>query len=226
MSRSVIGPLVRKDFEIMKVPVVSWWLGGVVASFLPFVGGPRVVMASMILFVTAMAGAGCHAVIQTVVEERREKTLPFIMSLPVTVREYTAAKLIANLAVFGVVWLTLSAASFVGLIGAADSGLSRGAIPFVTIVLVGILLAYTIVLATSLVTESIGLSITAIVVANLATQIFLWWVVSLDGIRTTIHGPEPEWSRTAVTVLGGQLAAVVGLLGLTFVLQAKKRDFT
>ena len=226
MSRSVIGPLVVKDFEIMKTPVLCWWAGGLLSAALPWLfDGPRVFLASLILFVTAMAGAGLHSVMQTVVEERREKTLPYIMSLPITVREYTSAKLVANLMIFGVVWVTLSAASLVVAVGTADSPLAKGTIPFITIVLVGILLAYTIVLAVSLVSESIGLSITAIVVSNVATQIFLWWVVGLDGIRSRIEGSVAVWSDTALTILGGQLLGVLGLLWLTFVLQARKRDF-
>ncbi len=226
MNRSIIQPLVVKDFEIMKTPVLCWWAPGLLAAVLPWLfDGWRVFLASLILSVSAMAGAGFHSVMQTVVEERREKTLPFIMSLPITVREYTSAKLIANLTIFGVVWVTLSATSLVVAVATADSPLAKGAIPFITIVLVGILLAYTIVLATSLVGESIGLAITAIVVANIATQIFLWWVVSLDGIRSTIEGSVAVWSSTAFTIIGGQLLAVLVLLWLTFVLQARKRDF-
>lgn len=226
MGPSIIKPLVLKDFEIMRTPILCWWTGGLLATALPWLfAGERVFMASLILFVTAMAGAGFHGVMQTVVEERREKTLPFIMSLPITVREYTSAKLVANLTLFAVVWITLSAASLVVAVGTADSPLAKGTIPFISIVLVGILLAYTIVLTTSLVSESIGVSIAAIVIANIATQIFLWWIASLDGIRSTMGAGEAVWSRTALIVLGGQLLAVVGLLWLTYILQARKRDF-
>jgi hypothetical protein len=171
-----------------------------------------------------MAGAGMHAAMQTVVEERRVQTLPFIMSLPITVREYTLAKLLANLGIFTSVWLTLSGASF--LVFRGPEGMPNGAIPFVTIVLVGIFLAYTIVLATSLVSESIGGSIAAIVGANIVTQLFLWWVVvDLPGIRAFVDGDVAVWNGTAFTVLGGQLLAVAALITVTYVLQSRKTDF-
>ena len=152
MSASIVPQLIRKDLHIMRIPILLWWLGGVAAVATTI--GAGFFLFGMILFVTCMAGSGVHAVMQTVVEERREQTLPFIMSLPITVREYTTAKLLANLLIFTSVWLTLSGASFAVFIG--PEGLPDGAVPFVTIVLVGIFLAYTIVLATSLVTESIG----------------------------------------------------------------------
>ena len=136
MNRSIVRQLVMKDLEIMKIPVLCWWAGAIAAVVLVVLGGEVVGLYGSILFITGMAGAGIHAVMQTVVEERREQTLAFVMSLPITVREYTSAKLIANLAMFGAVWLTLSVASFVIFVG--EEGMPDGTIPFVTIVLVGI----------------------------------------------------------------------------------------
>ena len=222
MSTSIVPQLVRKDLVLMKVPILLWWFGGVLAVVMTV--ALDLFLFGMIVFVTCLAGAGMHPAVQTVVEERREKTLPFIMSLPITVREYTTAKLVANLVIFGVVWLTLSGASLIVFVG--PEGLNAGALPFVVIVLVGIFLAYTIVLATSLVTESIGGAITAIVGANLVTQLFLWWVVDLEGMRTVVKGDVAVWNATAFAVLGGQLVAIVALLAVTYALQARKTDFT
>ena len=93
----------------MKVPVLCWWAGGIAAvaiavfrSMYPaYLGGSAVGLAGFILFITGMAGAGIHAVMETVVEERCKHTLTFIMSLPITVREYTSAKLMMKVSVLG-----------------------------------------------------------------------------------------------------------------------------
>ena len=223
MNRSIVRQLVMKDLEIMKIPVLCWWAGAVAAVVLVVLGGEAVGLFGFILFITGMAGAGIHAVMQTVVEERREQTLAFVMSLPITVREYTSAKLIANLAMFGTVWLTLSVASFVIFVG--EEGMPDGRIPFVTIVLVGVFLALSVILAVSLVTESIGFSIAAIVCANIFTQIYLWAVVDLYGIRSVMGGPTPVWNTTAVTILSLQITAIASMIALTYVLQARKKDF-
>ena len=223
MSASIVPQLVRKDLHIMKIPMFVGWLGGIAAIVVTVLGGSGFFMFGMILFVTCMIGPGMYTVSQTVAEERKEQTLPFIMSLPITVREYTSAKMIANLAIFGSCWLTLSAASFVVFIG--PEGMPNGAFPFVTIVLVGIFLAYTLILATSLISESMGWTITAVVGANILTQVFLWWVASLYGIRSVIGGNVAVWNPTALAVLGGQLAAIGVLIVLTYVLQSRKTDF-
>lgn len=223
MNTSIVKALVKKDFDIMRLPIIYWWLGGLLAIAVVIFGGSGLFLFGFILFVTAMAGAGVHAVMQTVVEERREQTLAFIMSLPLTIREYTAAKLIVNVSMFGVVWLTLSVASMVIFLG--DSGMQEGARPFVTIVLVGIFLAYAIILAVSMVTESIGWAIFSMVAANIGTQIFLHWASDLYGIRSVIKGDVAMWNSTELTILGGQILMIVGLIAMIFLLQTRKRDF-
>lgn len=220
---SIVLQLVKKDLTIMRAPTICWWLGGWAAIAIIVLGGSEMFNLASILFVSGMAGAGIHAVMRTVVEERREQTLAFIMSLPITIRQYTSAKLVANLAIFGTVWLTLSAATY--LIFINGDALPAGYIPFLTIVLVAIFLAYTVILSASLVAETIGIGIAAIVGANIITQMFLWWVASLEGIRSTINGSQAVWNSTALTVLIAEIVLIGLLITLTYVMQARKKDF-
>jgi len=222
MTTSIISQLVRKDLHIMRKSILWWWAGGVAAIIIAVLSSQTFIF-SMILFIACMMGAGIHMAIRTVVEERREQTLAFIMSLPITVKEYTSAKLIANLAVFLSVWLTLSGASFVIFLG-SDS-LPIGAIPFVIIVLVGIFLGNTLVLATSLITESMGWAIGSTVVANLGNQIFLRWVAALPGISSMIGGDIVAWNQTVMIVIAGQLIATIALLATAYAFQVRKTDF-
>ena len=159
---------------------------------------------------------------QTVTEERREQNLPFIMSLPITIGDYTSAKMAANLILVGGVWLTLSAASYVIFIGDA---MPNGTIPFMTIILISIFLAYVAILATTLVFETLAPAIIAMVAANLVTQAAMWWVSDLHGIRATINGPEAVWNGTALTVIAVQLGLIAAFIGMTFYLQSRKTEF-
>lgn len=223
MSQSIVKQLVIKDLQILRIPTLCWWLGGIASVLVALFGGPALGMAATILFVTCMAGAGVHAAMLSTVEERREQVLPFIMSLPISVKEYTSSKLIANMICFGVVWITLSAASFVVFIG--DDGLPDGSRPMLVIVLLGILLAYTIILSTGLIFEALGPTIVAIVAANIGTQIYIWIIAELQGIRAYTGGDVAVWNSTVISVLAIQAAAIVALLVGTYVSQARKSDF-
>jgi hypothetical protein len=222
MSESIVRQLIIKDLRLMKIPAIAYWLSGLVAIVVVVVGGDVAGMTAIILFVAALFGTGVHSAMLTVTEERREQTLPFIMSLPITIREYTSAKLIGNMLLVGGIWLTLSAASCVVFIGEA---LPLGAVPFITIVLIAILLAYVIILATALIWESMTPTIVAIVAANLCTQGLLWWIASLHGIRSTIGGNAIVWNTTSITVIALQIFSIVALLAITYQLQSRKTSF-
>ena len=221
MSRSIIKQLVRKDLVLMKGPMLLYWLGGALSVVIATVLGQF--MVGMMLFITCLAGAGMHPSMLTVLDERREQVLPFIMSLPITVREYTAAKLLVNVAAYGVVWSTLSGAAL--LVFRGPDAMPAGNLPFVVIALVGVLLACTIVLATGITTGSLGAVMGAIVGSNIVIQTFLWWVVDLEGMRAVLGGEVAVWNATALTVLGGELAAIVAAIAATYALQARKTNF-
>ncbi len=222
MTRSIVRELVRKDLELMKIPAVCYWAGGILAIAVAMIGNDAAGTVGMILFVSALFGVGIHSAILTVAEERRTQVLAFIMSLPVTMREYTSAKLIANLLLVGGIWLMLSGASYVIFIGEA---MPLGAVPFVTIVLVAILLAYVVVLATALLFETMAPTIIAVTAANLLTQALLWWIADLHAIRSTIGGNAVVWNGTVMTILTLQFAAIIALLAGTYLLQARKTSF-
>ncbi len=220
---TIVSKLVLKDLSIMKVPTLLWWSCGLIAVAIVAFGGSTMLNFASILFVSSMAGAGIHAIMRTVVEERREQTLPFIMSLPITIAQYNSAKLISNLVIFGVVWITLTIATYVIVI--TNETLPLGYMPFLAIVFVGIFLANTAILATSLITETIGGCIAAIIGANVGTQMFLWAVNGLEGIRSTINGAQAAWNNTALIVLTSEVAIIIALIVLTYVLQSRKKDF-
>ncbi len=221
MKTSIVKQLVIKDLRLMKPFAIGYWLGGILAIVIAMFGGDASGIVAMILFVAALFGAGVHSAM-LIVEERDKQTLAFVMSLPISVREYTSAKLISNLLLVGAIWATLSAASYAIFIGET---MPHGTIPFMTIVLVAIFVAYIVILATTLIFESLAPAIIAMVGANLLTQALLWWIADLHGIRSTIGGQVPVWNNTALTVLTLQVATVVGLLGVTYYLQSKKTAF-
>jgi hypothetical protein len=219
---SVVRELVMKDLQIMKIPSLCYWLGGIGAIALAITWGDSAGTIAFILFISTLFGAGVHAAMQTITEERREQNLPFIMSLPITIADYTRAKMLANLLLVGGIWLTLSAASYVIFIGDV---MPNGTIPFMTIILFAVFLAYIMILATTMIFQGLAPAIIALVGANLGTQALLWWISSLHGVRSTVNGMEVVWNTTYLTVLGCQVAAIVGLIALVFYAQSKKTEF-
>ncbi len=222
VQKPIVRALIMKDLQIMKIPSICYWLAGLGAILIAVTWSDAGGTIAFILFISAMFGAGVHAAMQTITEERREQNLPFIMSLPITIRDYTRAKMLANLILVGGIWLTLSAASYVIFIGDV---MPNGTIPMMTIILVAVLLAYVIILATTLIFEGLAPALVAVVGANLGSQAVVWWISSLHGVRATVNGSEAVWNGTYLTVLGCQFGVIVALIALVFFAQSKKTEF-
>lgn len=219
----IVGKLMTNDWRIMKRCVLVYWSFGLVSLALAAVGGERFGTAATILFVASLGALGFHTAIQTIVVERTERNFLLIMSLPVSIREYTLAKISVNLLIFVLGWGTLSAMALF-LLFAGDDGMPDGKLPFVCIVLTSIFFAYTIVLVTALLSDGLGATIIATVVANLGTQIGLWQIVDLEPIRSTLEGPTAAWNSTSVGLVVGLLVAIVLGLVVAANLRFRKRD--
>jgi len=82
------------------------------------------------------ATCGIVLLMKTIVFEKEKSTQLFIMSLPVTVKEFTLAKLGVNVPVFAAFWLMVSGVAFYFAFG---MGLfPYGTVPFITILFLGV----------------------------------------------------------------------------------------
>jgi ABC-type transport system involved in multi-copper enzyme maturation permease subunit len=88
---------------------------------------------------------------QTVVNERKQHNLAFVMSLPISPMEYTAAKVVGNLSAFLVVWAAIA----IGVLGTlARTGVFGGLIPFGLVVALAPFVVFCLLLSVAIVVES------------------------------------------------------------------------
>ena len=223
LNGKMVKRLILKDWYFQRWTIVAYLAAGALALFLLGTGGKGSFFAGSILLITVLIGLGIHVAMATIVQERTDQTLPFVMSLPLSPREYTTAKILANLLIFLVPWLALSLGTFAVIAGRA--GVPDGLIPFAALLLVEIFAGYCLLLAVALVSESQGWAIGAIIFGNLFFQAFMYYVSHHPAIAAAMKGDGIHWSQPAVTLLLGEFAVIVLLLGLTFFFQARKTDF-
>lgn len=223
MNNTMVKRLVLKDWYFQRTAIITYLLAGVGAIMLLRAGSEGLFYAGSILLITILITVGIHLTFATVVAERTEHTLPFVMSLPVSAAEYTTAKIVANMVIFLVPWtvLTLGTMAIIWLTPDIPDGL----IPFVVLLFTEILVGYCLLLAVALVSESTGWTITALVVGNLSFQFFMYAVSHIDGIASGMKGALAVWSQPAVLLLAGQALSIALMLILTFYLQGRKTDF-
>jgi ABC-2 type transport system permease protein len=222
MNYAMVKRLILKDWYLQRWVILGSLVGVVATLGIIASGGKVAFLLGVILLIMVIISIGAQMPMSTIVMERKEQTLPFVMSLPISYREYTASKIWGNLLLFLVPWLVTVLGSC-GLHLFSPSG--RGLLPYTAIMLMEILLSTCLILAVALITESQGWTVAAIMVGNLAVNGIGYVVAHISGIAKGMWGSTIQWSGAASAVLLVEFTTIALLLGVTFFVQAKKKDF-
>jgi ABC-2 type transport system permease protein len=166
---------------------------------------------------------GCMLPGANVVNERKKQNLAFLMSLPVSAAQYAKAKLISTIGIFVVPWVTLIVAALTFILSRRD--IPNGIISVAFILFVLVFVAFSVIAGAALVSESEGLMIAATILCNSSYGIGWYFIARLPAIHDGFSSRVPIWNSTVLSILGGEVAAIVLILGLTFFLQSRKRSF-
>ena len=223
MNYTMIKHLMVKDWYLQRWMILASLLGGVIALGIVCLGGQAAFMVGLILLLTALIAVGAQLAIASMVNERKEQTLPFVMSLPVTYAEYTMAKLLGAVIIFLVPWSLLVLGSLA--LFAVPNGIPHGLLPFTIIMAIEILVNTSLMFCTALVSESQAWTVGAILVGNVSINIVGYFVAHLPGIAKGMPGRTVQWSPTASVALAVEFAVIGAMLCCTFFLQSRKRSY-
>ena len=152
MNGSVVQALIRSDLYRHRTAILMTIGVGGIGLALVQVGGEMPTLLGVISFYTALIVLGCTLPTSNVINERKKHTLPFLMSLPLSITQYTAAKLVSTVGIFLVAWLTLviSSVSFI----LARQSIPNGILPVTLILSALTLIGFCVIAAVALVSES------------------------------------------------------------------------
>jgi len=223
MTGSVVGHLIMKDWQIHRVPILVTMAAGAVALGIFQRGGETAFVVGSVWFFVALIVIASILPIFAIVNERKKQNLPLVMSLPVSTMQYTTAKLVSTVGMFLAPWLTLMIAALVLI--EVRGILPHGTIPITLILLMLPLVGFCFIAGTALVGESEGWGTAATVVCNSSYGLVWYFMTKIPALMDTWKSPVAIWSPTAMAIFGGELAFLPLMLGLTFYLQSRKRDF-
>ena len=223
MNPAIVRRLILKDWYIQRNPLLGCVFGGLAAIALMWMGQESAVFAGSILLITAMIVGGVQVAMQGIVNERKDQTMTFIMSLPVSPRDYTASKLIGGAILLVGPWLILLVGTIVVI--SISPTLPDGLIPYSVIVLTELLASSFVLLAVALVSESPAWTIGAMMFGNLFINGFLYYLAHLPGFQREMKGPVAVWSDTTLALLAVEFAVIAITVGLALYFQDRKTDF-
>ena len=220
MNRSLIMPLILKDWYFQRGTLVVLVVGGIVSVGITLRGGLFGVIG---LFSTVMATAILGVLLPqlTVVNERKQHNETFMMTLPVTPLEYAAAKILANVSMFLVVWFAILFALLYVVVGSRHSGF----LPPATVGAFAIFVGFLTNLCFAIVVRSEKLWILAMTTTNLAYGLVWVALYRIPNLSKQAFGPVAVWSKDILILLGAELLVLIVVLALSAYGQARKTSF-
>lgn len=220
MNRSLIMPLVLKDWYFQRGMLTILVVGAVISMAIMLQGGILTVIG---LFSLVMATAVLGVVLpqMTVVNERKQHNEAFMLSLPVTPLEYATAKVIANVSMFVVVWLAILFGLLYGVVGSKHSGFLPPAATAAFAIFVG----FMINLCFAIVVRSEKLWIGAMMMTNLAYGLVWVALYNTPNLSKQAFGPIAVWSPHILLLLGAEFGVLLVALVTAAFAQSRKTSF-
>jgi ABC-2 type transport system permease protein len=223
MNYAMIQRLILKDWYLHRWQILGSLAGAAGAMAFVVFCGTAGFYIGLTLLITVLVVVGAQLAIASSVTERKEQTLAFIMSLPISYRDYTTAKILSNLLIFLIPWTAVCLASAAILLLAP--GATQGLFPFTAIMCVEILLSTCMLSCVAIMTESQGWTTTAIIVGNVAVNIVGYMIAHIRPIAAGMSGHSIAWTSAATMCLLGELALIALLFTLTYFVQGRKPDY-
>lgn len=220
MSGSMVSRLILKDLYLTRWLVAGSTVGGAVAiAIMPF--GPVLAYVGGVSLICTLVILNIMVVMSAVVQERKDKVLLFVLSLPVSQAGQTLAKALAATIAFVGPWLLLTAATVVVI---DVSAMPNGSLPFLLAVLAYLLAYHCVLLGVALVTDSTGWPATVITVGNISVNFLIPYLLGLPSIQAHRNGPFAIWTADIVAFIAVELVAGLVALGVAVAWQMRRED--
>lgn len=223
MTPSVLGLLIRRDLRRFR----SWMLAATVLGLIALVlwredpadGQTTGVNIGMLLYITTLIAYGIFVAMLGLLQEAKDQSRLFLLSLPVSPAQYSAAKVWAAVIAYLLPWSLLLLTALL----APDPG---ARLPIFVLMMGSFLCLFCLLLCLVAVTLSERWSIVGILVGNLSVPLFLTWLGKLAAASGAGDPPGSTWTAPLLGLLLLQGLLVLLAVGLALYLPARRRDLT
>ena len=222
LNLRVIRLLIAKDWLLFQKQLAAYVTAGLFAlCLMGMAKGWSFYMGSLLLLVV-LVGTACFSISTSLLTERKEHTLAFVMSLPLTPLDFYLAKLLANLVTFFVPFLIMSVGTIAVI---AFTPLPDGLIVFSVLIFGFVTLAYSISLSVAMAVESEGWNTFAMIGSMVLINPFMMLLGQIPEISKYVNTESIVWSPPALSILLAQISLAVAVLVATGWVHCRKKAF-
>ncbi len=221
LNYPMIKKLIAKDWYLTRKIIALYLVTGMVALSFISLGEWQFFMGAVLL-VTAIIGLSNHQISITLIQERKDQTLPFIMSLPISPMDYLVAKMVANMTIFIIPWLILLFAAIAVILA---TPISDGLVPLAVIICVLMLVNYCITWSTGMAISSEGATIAIMVTLNCLINPFMFIFSKTPSVATYIHTNDIVWGADIIGIIAAEVFVILLSLAVAVYIQVRKKVF-
>jgi len=223
MSRSIVMRLVLKDFYL-QWPVLAGalLLGFAMLALALFGGGPITFYVGSVSFLCVLILLNVLLVGSIVAQEKKDRVILFVLSLPVSTTQYALTKLVSSLLAFLIPFCLLGAAAVLAI---ALTPIPHGLIPLTMAVMMYVCLYFCIFLAVALAADSALLNTIVIILGNVLINFLIAWLLNRPSVALAAKGPVAIWSPEILTSLTVEILGSLVALAAALLIILRKKDF-
>lgn len=222
MNTQAVQILFLKDLFLSRWPLFGYFIGGLASAGIACLPGETFGFIGFILMVTVTIASGIHLIGTLLLAESIDHTRTFIMTLPVSLLDYSLAKIAVMITTFLIPWTTMLALLTIATFVAPEG--KPGALAFLALMFLFMLATFAVQLVTAVVTESVGWTICVLVFCNVLLNLFLKSVREHAVISELITSDSLHWPPVVLWILAGELAVVGVAIGGALYMQTRRRD--
>jgi hypothetical protein len=222
MNMQAIQILFLKDLFLSRRQLFAYFAGGIVSSVLVCIPNPTISSIGFILIMTVAIAAGIHLIAQLLLAETSEQTRLFVMSLPVSLLDYSMAKISVVLTAYLIPWGAMFACCVIGTFVLPWA--KHGSVVVLPAIFLFLLCGFMLQLVIAVVTESVGWTLCAVVGCNVLLNVFLSKLFALPEIEVAKQSDIVTWPAVIILLVAIECLVIVSALLAAILLQTRKRD--
>lgn len=222
MNVQAIQILFLKDLFLSRRQLFAYFAAGIGSSILICQPTPTLSYIGFLLIITVAIAAGIHLIAQLLLTESLEHTRLFVMSMPVSLLEYSIAKISVVLTTYLIPWSAMLVCCVMGtfLLPWAE----RGSVIVLPPLFLFLLAGFMVQLVTAVVTESVGWTLCMVVANNVLLNVFLVKLSALPEIIAAKKSQLVVWPSVILQIIAIECFIIVVAIAAALLLQSRKRD--
>lgn len=218
----VIRLLVAKDWQLFQKQLAFLVLAGIVALCFIGLAKPWAFYVGSLMLLIVLVSAACFSISTSLMNERKEQTLAFVMSLPVSPRDFTVSKLAGNLLTFGVPFLVLLGGTIAVVL---LTPLPDGLFVYSLLIFAYILFAYAVSLAVVMSVTSEGWATFAMIGTMVMINPYMMAMAQVPEISERVSVDAIVWTWPALAILVTLVVLSATVIGIATWYHARKPAF-